>query len=160
MIDEQWAEIEGYPDYAVSNHGRVKSLRFNKLLTPRSNSYNLLRVTLYKDKIAREFYVHHLVAAAFIDGYVHGKQVRHREENADNNVYNLKFAEGTRLGRLVKNPPEPRHRRILVVQTNEIFNTIGDCADKIGGHPSSIYRVLRGERPHHLGYTFEYVEGA
>lgn len=93
MIEEQWAEIEGFPDYAVSNHGKVMSLRFNKLLNPRSNSYGLLRVTLYNDRKAKEFYVHHLVAAAFIDGYIPGKQVRHRQENEDNNVYNLRFTE-------------------------------------------------------------------
>ena len=159
MIEEQWAEIDGFPDYAVSNLGQVKSLRFNRLLNPRSNSYGLLRVTLYHERKAKEFYVHHLVAAAFIDGYIPGKQVRHREDNEDNNVYNLKFPEGVRLGRLIQNPPEPRHRRILIVETGKVFNTIHECAEHLQAQTSSIYRVLRGERPHHLGYTFQYVEG-
>ncbi len=159
MIEEQWAEIEGYPDYAVSNLGKVMSLRFNRLLTPRSNSYGLLRVTLYHERKAREFYVHHLVAAAFIDGYIPGKQVRHREANEDNNVYNLKFPEGVRLGRLIQNPPGPRYRKIQVIETGMIFDTIHDCAEYLKAQTSSIYRVLRGERPHHLGYTFQYVEG-
>ena len=160
MIDEQWAEIEGYPDYAVSNYGEVKSLRFNRLLTPRGNSYSLLRVTLYKDRVAREFYVHHLVAAAFIDGYVPGRQVRHRKENNNNHVYNLKFPEGVRLGRLNSEVPEPKFRRVLVVESGLTFHSIQDCAEHLGANPSSIYRVLRGERPHHLGYTFRYVEGS
>lgn len=159
MIEEQWSSIEGFPDYAVSNHGNVKSLRFNRPLKPRGNSYGLLRVTLYNDRKAKEFYVHHLVAAAFIDGYIPGKQVRHRKENEDNNVYNLKFAEGTRLGRLINHPPEPVFRNILVVETGMVFKTIHDCAAHLGAQTSSIYRVLRGERPHHLGYTFEYIEG-
>lgn len=159
MIEEQWAEIEGFPDYAVSNHGQVKSLRFNRMLTPRSNSYGLLRVTLYHEKQAKEFYVHHLVAAAFIDGYIPGRQVRHRQDNQDNNVYNLKFAEGVRLGRLVQNPPEPKSRKIQVVETGMVFDTIHDCAAYLKAQTSSIYRVLRGERPHHLGYKFRYVEG-
>lgn len=159
MIEEQWAEIEGFPDYAVSNIGNVKSLRFNRLLKPRGNSYNLLRVTLYNDRQAQEFYVHHLVAAAFIDGYVRGRQVRHREENTDNNVYNLKFPEGVRLGRLINSPPEPKFRNIQIVETGAIFKTIHECAEHIGAQASCIYRVLRGDRPHHLGYTFRYVEG-
>ena len=159
MIEEQWAEIEGFPDYAVSNYGQVKSLRFNRTLTPRSNSYGLLRVTLYNNRKAKEFYVHHLVAAAFIDGYIPGKQVRHRQENEDNNVYNLKFQKGQRMGRLIKDPPGPKFSRILVVETGMVFNTIHECAEKLGAQTSSIYRVLRGERPHHLGYTFKYVEG-
>lgn len=157
MIEEQWAEIEGFPDYAVSNHGNVMSLRFNRLLKPRGNSYDLYRVTLYNNRQAKEFYVHHLVAAAFIDGYIHGKQVRHRGDKEDNNVYNLKFAENQRLGRLIKNPPKPSFRRILIVETGNVYKSIHDCAEAINGHTSSIYRVLRGERPHHLGYTFQYV---
>lgn len=159
MIEEQWAEIEGFPDYAVSNLGKVRSLRFNRDLNPRSNSYGLLRVTLYNDKQAKEFYVHHLVAAAFINGYVPGRQVRHREEKDDNNVFNLRFAEGVRLGRLVKDPPEPKYRNVKVVQTGAVFKTVQDCAEHLGAQPSAIYRVLRGERPHHLGFTFEYIEG-
>jgi hypothetical protein len=160
MIEEKWAEIEGFPDYAVSNHGRVKSLRFNRLLKPRGNSYNLLRVTLYQDRKHKEFYVHHLVAAAFIDGYIPGKQVRHRDAgNDENNVYNLKFQQGQRMGRLISDPPAPRFRRILVEETGMIFDTIHDCAEFLGAQTSSIYRVLRGERPHHLGYKFRYVEG-
>jgi hypothetical protein len=158
MIEEQWAEIEGYPDYAVSNHGQVKSLRFNRLLKPRGNSYNLHRVTLYNDRQAREFYVHHLVAAAFIDGYIPGKQVRHRNDNNDNHVYNLRFPEGVRLGRLIQNPPQPKERKILIVETGVVYDDIHQCAEHIGGHTSSIYRVLRGERKNHLGYTFQYVE--
>lgn len=158
MIEEQWAEIEGFPDYAISNLGNVKSVRFNRYLIPRSNSYGLLRVTLYNDRKAKEFYVHRLVAAAFIDGYIPSHQVRHREENKDNNVYNLKFPEGVRLGRLVKNPVAPKIRKILVNETGMIFNTINECAEYLNAHKSSIYRVLRGERPHHLGYTFKYVE--
>jgi hypothetical protein len=157
--EEQWAAIEGFPNYAVSNIGNVKSLRFDRLLNPRSNSYGLLRVTLYHERQAKEFYVHHLVAAAFIDGYIPGKQVRHRQDNEDNNVYNLKFPKGIRLGRLVKEPPAPVYRRIFVPELSKVFNTIQECADELEAQTASIYRVLRGERPHHLGYTFQYIEG-
>ena len=30
MIKEIWKPIEGYPDYMVSNQGRIKSLNFNR----------------------------------------------------------------------------------------------------------------------------------
>lgn len=161
MIEELWAAIEGYPDYAVSNYGQVMSLRFNRPLKPRENSYGLQRVVLYKDREPHDFYVHHLVAAAFLDEYVPGMQVRHRKdtEKNNNNVYNLRFRNGQRMGQLVKNPSPPgQMRRVMVVETGMIFRTVVDCANYIGGHPSSIYRVLRGDRPSHLGYTFQYVE--
>lgn len=124
MIDEKWAEIEGFPDYAVSNHGRVKSVRYDRVLKPRSNSYGLNRVVLYRNLLPHDFYIHRLVAVAFeVDEY-----------------------------------RPARVRRVMINESEMIFRTVGDCADYIGGHPSSIYRVLRGERPSHLGYTFKYVE--
>ena len=160
MIEEQWAAIEGYPDYAVSNLGNVRSLRSDRILKPRENSYGHQRVVLYKDREPHDFYVHHLVAAAFLVEYKPGMSVHHGNAPKNiNDVYNLRFKQGQRMGQLVKNPAPPgRIRRILVVETGMIFATVLDCANYIGGHPSSIYRVLREERPSHLGYTFRYVE--
>jgi hypothetical protein len=159
IVEEVWAEIQGFPDYAVSNHGRVMSTRFGKILTPRVNSYGSYRVVLYRDRKPYDFYVHRLVAAAFIDGYKPELQVKPRDEDYGNsNVYNLRFSNGARMGQLVKSPPPAKLRRVMIKETGHIFGTINDCAEYIGGHVSSIYRVLRGERPSHLGYTFAYVE--
>lgn len=159
QAEERWAAIEGYPDYAVSSHGRVKSVRYDRFLKPRENSYGLQRVVLYKDREPHDFYVHHLVAAAFIDGYEEGLRVFPRDgDRSNNDVYNLRFREGQRMGQLVKNPPQAQLRRVMVVELEKIFPSVQACADFIGGHASSIYRVLRNERPSHLGYTFQYVE--
>ena len=92
MTDEQWATIDGFPDYAVSNLGRVMSLRYNALLAPRPNSYGHHRVVLYREKVGHDLYIHHLVAAAFTTGYRPGMQVRHRDMDKGNNeVTNLRF---------------------------------------------------------------------
>lgn len=160
MIQELWAAIEGYPDYAISNYGEVKSIRYDRILKPRYNSYGLGRVVLYNEREGRDFYVHHLVAAAFLVEYNPGDQVHHApgSDKSDNNVYNLRFKYGKRMGQLIKNPVPARMRRIMITETGMVFRTVLDCAEYIGGQPSSIYRVLRGERPSHLGYTFQYVE--
>lgn len=158
-VEETWALIQGFPDYAVSNYGQVKSLRFDRILKARVNSYGLHRVVLYRNKEPYDFYVHRLVAAAFIDGYIPELQVRHRDDDgSNNNVYNLRFRQGQRMGQLIKNPPQATMRRIMIVENGKVFRTVAECADYIGGHPSSIYRVIRGERPHHLGYTFRFIE--
>lgn len=151
--------IKEFPDYAVSNLGNVMSLRYDRILTPRPNSYGHHRVVLYRDRVPHDVYVHHLVAAAFTTGYEPGMQVRHRDDDRGNNeVSNLRFpARG--LGQLVRNPPEARARRVSIIGMNLTFRSVEDCAAYIGGDPSSIYRVLRGERLSHKGYTFEYDEG-
>lgn len=159
MTEEVWAPIKGFPDYAVSNLGNVKSLRFDKLLTPRPNSYGNLRVVLYRDKEAHDVYVSRLVAAAFTTGFIPLVRVRHHDEDKSNNyVNNLRFA-GKGLGQLVKEHPKPVHRRIRIVETQQVFRTVESLARHLGGNDtSSIYRVLRGERRSHKGYTFEFVE--
>ena len=157
MTDEQWATIDGFPDYAVSNLGRVMSLRYNALLAPRPNSYGHHRVVLYREKVGYDLYIHHLVAAAFTTGYRPGMQVRHRDMDKGNNeVTNLRFP-GRGLGQLV-HPAAPRARRVQIVETGMIFRTVEDCAGYLGGDSSLIYRVLRGERRSHKGYTFAYME--
>ena len=157
--EEQWANIEGYPDYAISNYGRVMSLRYDTILKPRLGSYGHHRVVLYRDGQAKDHYVHHLVAAAFISGYSPEYQVRHYDrDNGNNYVYNLRFPAAFRMGQLIRNPPEPFIQRVRIVGTDLIFKTVEDCAKYLGAPVSSIYRVLRGERRSYQGNTFEYLE--
>lgn len=157
MQDEVWSEISGFPNYAVSTHGRVKNLRTNTLLRPRNNSYGYMRVGLRRDGVTHDIYVHQLVAQAFITGYRQGVQVRHADDDGGNNhVTNLRFRKGARLGTLARNPPKAIVRRVRIIENGMIFRTVDDCAKYLGGDPSSIYRVLRGDRVSHKGYTFEF----
>lgn len=157
--EEMWAQLEDFPDYAVSSHGRIKSLRFDRILSPRTNSYGHQRIAIYRDGERHDIYIHHLVAMTFTTGWFPGVQVRHSDQDPGNNdVYNLRFPSGKRMGQLVKNPKYPGVRRIRIVNTNHTFRTVADCARYIGGHATSVYAVLRGNRLTHMGYRFEYVE--
>lgn len=161
MSEERWATIGEFPNYAVSDHGRVMNLKTHSILRPRDNSYGYVRVALRRDGKTFERYVHQLVAAAFISGYEPGVEVRHVEENGDNSVLNLRFRKGARMGMLVRHPRKALLRKVRIIETGEVFATVEQLARYISGDTSSIYRVLREERPSHKGYSFEYVyEGA
>jgi hypothetical protein len=155
--DEVWAEVENFPDYAVSTHGRVMNVRTNVILRPRNNSYGYTRVGLRRDGRTHDVYVHHLVAKAFITGYYPGVQIRHAVDNSNNHVNNLRFRRGVRMGLVAKHPRKARARRIKIVETGQVFMTVESCASYINGDVSSVYRVLRGERVSHKGFTFEYL---
>ncbi|QCG77558.1 HNH endonuclease [Microbacterium phage DizzyRudy] len=154
--EEVWAEVAGFPDYAVSTHGRVRNVRTHAVLRPRNNSYGYTRVGLRKDGKTHDLYVHHLVAKAFITGYYPGVQIRHANDNSDNSANNLRFRRGVRMGRLRSQPQRARARKVRIIETGEVFLTVENCAKYIGGDVSSIYRVLRGERVSHKGLSFEY----
>ena len=96
-INEIWLPIENYEDYQVSNHGRVKSLNYNKtkqeqILKLYTNKYGYQQVMFCKDGKRKMFSVHRLVASTFIDNPNNYEQVNHKDENPSNNhVDNLEW---------------------------------------------------------------------
>lgn len=152
-----WAPIEGFEDYAVSSHGRVKSLKFDRMLTPRSNGYGYKKVALRRDGQSHERLVHQLVAQAFMSGYYIGVKVKHHnEDNGDNHVFNLRFAKGDRVGQLVREHDPIRPRQVKINETGQVFRGAAEVARHLYCDKSSIYAVLRGTRKSHRGYSFEY----
>ena len=78
-MEEIWKNIEGYPNYMVSNLGRVKSLKRiiiitdgkkknikDRILKPRLNSNGYLCVSFSNNAKVKPQYVHRLVAQTFI----------------------------------------------------------------------------------------------
>ncbi len=90
-----WKTIEGYPDYLISDQGRVKSLKCGKIkllkLSERGDGY--LGVALYgKGGDRGLFSIHRLVMAIFIGSCPEGKECNHRNGNkTDNRVENLEW---------------------------------------------------------------------
>jgi len=101
-----WESIAGFPDYGISDEGRVKRLvadsrnhGFGKIL-----AYGWRRgyksVVLYKDGIRWTRAVHRLVATAFIPNPDNLPEVNHKDLNRANCVYgNLEWT--TRQGNAV-----------------------------------------------------------
>lgn len=138
MTEEIWKDIAGYEGkYQVSNLGRVKSLHYNKTNKERlltlGDFRGYLHVGLSKYSHKKRFYVHRLVANAFIENPYNFPQVNHKDENKHNNcVENLEWCSveynnryGTKIERGLKtsknlnriNAPKP----ILQFTTDGIF---------------------------------------
>ena len=65
LDEEEWSIIENYNDYSISNYGRVKNTKTNKILKPRLNNCGRLCVTLFDDDGHKEVFIHKSVADAF-----------------------------------------------------------------------------------------------
>jgi hypothetical protein len=91
---EDWKEIKGFEDiYEISNFGNVKRVKTQMLLKPRKHTNNYLRVCLCKDGTRKDFFIHRLVATAFIDNALNKMDVNHIDGNkTNNNVINLEWA--------------------------------------------------------------------
>lgn len=155
---EEWAVVDGYPNYAVSNMGRVTNLNRETLLTPRPNDEGYLRVSLSNQGQVQDFYVHRLVAAAFLRGYDSRYQIK--PVNGDLNDCRVENLYIHRQARFNMAPRRIRAtgRKVQVVETGDVFRTARDCADYLGGDYGSVYACLRGERRSHMGYTYQYYD--
>ncbi len=90
---EIFKPVEGYPNYEVSNFGRVFSKKSDKFLKPLLLKIGYLQVSLYKDNKKKSMYVHRLVAFAFIDNPESKPMIDHIDQNRQNNtVSNLRWA--------------------------------------------------------------------
>ena len=187
MIEEIWKPIEGYPNYEVSNLGRVRSLNYNKtnqtkILTPWNNGSGYKLVGLRKDGKRKMFQVHRLVAIAFINNPNNYQIINHKDENPSNNYvenlewcthkYNLNY--GTRnerisqkliinsymLGRFSK--LHHNSKPINQYTKDGIFIRSWDCtADverELGFKQQNIGRCALGKRKSSHGFIWRYKE--
>lgn len=88
---EEWKTIEEYPNYMISNLGRVKSLYTYKVLKP-SITKGYYFVSLVQNGNKENVRIHRLVAKAFLDNPNNYNVVNHKNENKlDNRVENLEW---------------------------------------------------------------------
>jgi hypothetical protein len=114
-MKEIWKDIIGYEGlYEVSTQGRIKSKQNNKviILKPLIKTDGYCRVALCKqDQKIKWYYIHRLVASAFIPNKLNKLTVNHINEiKDDNKLSNLEWMthkeninHGTRTARAVAN---------------------------------------------------------
>ena len=95
-MQEIWKQIIDHPDYEVSNCGRIKSKKIynngKETLHGKKHRQGYLCVHLLSSVSIKTFYIHRLVAAAFIGTCPEGLEVNHKDgDKANNHVDNLEY---------------------------------------------------------------------
>ena len=83
---EIWKDIKDYPEYEISNLGKIKSKRADKIMKNVLDNNGYLICTLSVQGKRKKFGVHRLVASAFIDNDLHKSQVNHIDGIKQNNI--------------------------------------------------------------------------
>lgn len=89
---EIWRAVNGHVNYEISSHGRVRNAASGRILRQQMcKGYK--QVTLGAKQNKKTYYIHKLVAEAFIDNPNNYETVDHISRNPlDNNVQNLRWA--------------------------------------------------------------------
>lgn len=177
-MKEIWKDIKCYEGlYQVSNLGRVRSLdrtvwngagffvMYGRILKPRTSTpYS--RVTIKQ----KDYYIHRLVAEAFLLNPDNLPQVNHKDENKRNNVAeNLEWCDqkynntyGTKLERQAQkqrgimrnNKPIEQYTLDGIFVSKYLSATI--AAKKCGIDNSSVCKAAHGKHGHAGGYVWRW----
>lgn len=164
---EIWKDVVEVEGYQVSSIGRVRNKYNGRILHPQNNGVGYRRIGLGPANNNRKFYVHRLMASAFLGQMPKGYEVNHIDGNRSNNVLeNLEWvtsSENTKhaVYKGILKPWGHRSRAIKAVnvETGEtkLFATLSQAEKYVGSR--HITDVLKGRRQQCKGYYFEYLKG-
>ena len=156
-------DIPGYEGlYAATEDGRIFSYRSKRFLKPRLNKKGYCRVQLYKNGKGKDFYIHRLIAATYLDNPENLSQVNHKDEDKSNNsVQNLEFCDAkynNNYGTGKERSAKSRRKKIFCVETNQIFASETEAAIKNNVSKASINKALKGIYRTSAGFHWRYYD--
>ena len=166
-MKEFFKEIDGYPNYEISNLGRVRNIKVGRVLRQFETKYGYVQVSLCKDRKQKSFLVHRLVATAFIPNFENKREINHIDGDKTNNCVsnlewstrseNVKHAWGLGLKFYTHTDNMyPSKQKVRCIETQQEFDSQGSAGKYFGVSQGSIHcSIHKGCRC--KGYHFELV---
>ena len=179
---EIWKDIKGYEDvYKVSSYGRIIRKPWERNYTEREikpiiKKHGYAVVGLNVNSKCKHFYIHRLVAIAFLENTENKPQINHKDGNKiNNNLENLEWAtrgenqkhrystlghKGSFYGKTGANHKCSKPV-IQMTKDGKYLNTyagIMEAMRQTGVHNTNIVNNIKGRLKHAGGYLWDYVE--
>ena len=160
-------DIQGYEGmYAVTSCGKVYSHKSKKFLKPVKNNAGYSVVCLHKDGEQKNYYIHRLVAEAYLPNPEELSQVNHKDENKENNAlpnlewcdgsYNINY--GSRNERAGKAISKALSIPVFCEELNKTFSGARSAGRELSLSQSSITQCCKGKQKTCGGYHWRYQE--
>lgn len=178
-MEEIWKDIYGFPNYQVSNLGRIKNKK-GKTLSQANVTNGYLIVNLCKNGKSSNKFVHRLVAMAFISNVENKPTVNHIDGNKHNNrVENLEWctnkeqtAHALKIGlidnknrdwsKFAKAGQDANSKIVYQYDLNDDFinkyKSISEASRQTNTNHSNIIMCCKGQRKTAGGYKWRYKE--
>jgi hypothetical protein len=152
--------IKDYPNYRITEDGKVINNKTNKELKPRIDKYGYYKVSLSYNGICKENRVHRLLALSYLPNPENKCDVNHIDGNKGNNHLsnlewatrseNLKHAFKNKL-KIITNKQrvlikERSSKKVLNTQTGILYNSAVEASKLLGINESTLYGYLKGRR--------------
>ena len=167
LFEEEWRPVNGFLLYNVSNYGRIMNLKTGRIMRQYKSQNGYAILTLRRGGEQCPVRVHRIVGEAFCEipeGYdINQLDIDHGDGRKWNNhAYNLEWVTRKENAHRAFNlglRHAPRMKRIRVIETGEVYDSIRECARAIGleSDQTSICKYLNGRSGHVKGYHFELV---
>ena len=166
---EEWAPVDGFPKYLVSNYGRVMSYN-NARCEPKEvvgvlSKDGYRRVYISNGRVSRMAFVHRLVALAFLPNVFGLPVVNHKDENRLNNrVDNLEWCTvkyNTNYNGMPIRRACALRKPILQIDKSgrvvRVWSCRAEVERELGYCGGNITRVCLGQRHTAHGYFWKYA---
>lgn len=169
-IEEIWRDIPGYPNYMVSDLGRVRNASRNKFIGS-VNTQGYMIADLSHERKNRKFFIHRLVCQSFLDNPEAKPHVNHKNGiRDDNRLENLEWCthwENLLHARLILGKARPplsfvprTDKSILRFTKNgdfiDQFPSLENASKVLGIKGHHISECCRGKRKTCHGYIWKY----
>lgn len=165
--------LKNYSNYILYPNGQIYSIKSKKFLKPIKKNNGYFAVNLYDDNGKRKmFFIHRLIATAFLENPNNYSEVNHKDENKFNNkIDNLEWCDrkyNENYGKKKEKELKTKTRKLCCNGRKKIgqydknnnlikiYESISEASKLNNISVGNISSALHGKRKHASGYIWRF----